>query len=104
MENVDYLAGVTLSNNSCEGDLERDDLLVLDLRNKHLRPAAGQGSSIAMDVIRRALFEGQAPLPPLGEGPTAEDRFLQPYVLRAFALLRSGEIILDVYKKIGIDS
>jgi hypothetical protein len=29
---------------------------------------------------------------------------LQPYVLRAFALLRSGEIILDVYKKIGIDS
>jgi histidine ammonia-lyase len=104
VENVDYLAGVTLSNNSCEGDLERDDLLVLDLRKKHLRPAAGKGSSIAMDVIRRALFEGQAPLPPLGEGPTAEDRFLQPYVLRAFALLRSGEIILDVYKKIGIDS
>lgn len=104
VENVDYLANVALSDSSCEEELERDDLLVLDLRRKQALPAAGAGTQKAFDVIQRALFGGPQPLPPLGEGPTTEDRFLQPYVRRAFALLHSQKIIGEVYKTIGIGS
>ncbi|HEX7597934.1 MAG TPA: aromatic amino acid ammonia-lyase, partial [Polyangia bacterium] len=94
-----YLAGQELTASGCEDDLSRSDLLVLDLRKRQLAPAVGKGSLIAMQVIRQALFEGEAALPPLGDGPTEEDRFLQPYVLRAYSLLASGELVRQVYQE-----
>jgi len=88
---------------SCEEALSRSDLLVLDLRQKALAPTVGKGSSIAMEAIHRALFEGPAARPSLGDGPTEEDRFRQPYVLRAYNLLASGELVKQVYGEAGID-
>ena len=98
-----YLAGQELSRCSCEDALSRSDLLVLDLRQKKLPPTVGKGSLAAMQAIRRALFEGPLALPSLGDGPTEEDRFLQPYVLRAHSLLMSGELVRLVYGEVGIN-
>ncbi len=98
-----YLAGTKLDSPGCEDGLSRADLLVLDLRQKKLLPGAGRGTAIAMEALRQVLFEGKLPLPPLGEGPTAEDRFLQPYVLRSIRLLESGEIVRQVYGAVGLE-
>jgi histidine ammonia-lyase len=98
-----YLAGTALDSSGCEDGLSRAELLVLDLRQKKLQPAAGSGSLIALEAMQQALFNGELPLPSLGEGPTAEDRFMQPYVLRAARLLQSGEMVRQVYRAVGID-
>ena len=98
-----YLAGQALDSSGCEDGLSRAELLVLDLRRKKLQPAAGLGTTVALETMRQVLFKSALPLPPLGEGPTAEDRFLQPYLLRAYDLLQSGEIVQKVYKDGKID-
>jgi histidine ammonia-lyase len=92
-----YLPGASLSAATCEGEWNRDDLLVLDLRQKGQPPVPGAGTLAAMDALHRALFEGPDALPSFGEGPTSEDRFLQPYVLRSYHLLKSSEVVRRVY-------
>ncbi len=97
-----YLPGASLPGTSSEDSWTRDDLLVLDLRQKKQLPIPGAGTQATLNAIHRALFQGKEPLPPFGEGPTSEDRFLQPYVQRAYDLLKSGEVISQVYQAIGI--
>jgi len=104
VQDADYLAGVEAADCGCEDGLGRDDLLVLDLRNREMLPQAGAGTRQAYAVIQQALFEGEQPLPPHGDVPAAEDRFLRPYLLRASALVKSGEIVEEVYKVCGSDS
>ena len=93
-----YLAGAEDTDCSSDDGLGRDDLLVLDLRKRGVLPEAGAGTSQAYAVIQKALFEGEQPLPPHGDVPAAEDRYLRPYLLRMEALLRRAEIADAVYK------
>jgi histidine ammonia-lyase len=102
VEDSTYLAGVEGADCASEDGLGRDDLLVLDLRRRGAQPQAGTGTHKAFEAIQKVLFEGENPLPPHGDVPAAEDRFLQPYLLRATALLRSEEIIEGVYRACGI--
>jgi histidine ammonia-lyase len=104
VQDAGYLLGAEESDCGSEDGLGRDDLLVLDLRKRRVLPLAGTGTQKAYEVIRAALFEGEEPLPPHGDVPAAEDRYLRPYLLRASALVRTEEIVEGVYGVCKIDS
>ena len=59
----------------------------------NLSPEPGKGNRIALDIIEQKLYPDGNALPRLGEEPTAEDRFLQPYVLRVTDLLKSKVLV-----------
>lgn len=72
-------------------------------RKINVEPKAGKGSQTALDVIGKCLYGKGNKLPDLGKEPTAEDRFLQPYVLRMINLLHNGDLVKQVYENIGLD-
>ena len=102
VQDAGYLAGAEDTDCSSDDGLGRDDLLVLDLRKRGMLPACGKGTDKAFEVIQAALFEGESPLPPHGDVPAAEDRYLRPYLLRASALVKTEEIVEGAYGACGI--
>jgi len=102
VQDAAYLAGVAEADCAGEDGLGRDDLLVLDLRRRGALPKAGAGTGKALEMALAALFAGDEPLPPHGDVPATEDRYLRPYLLRMNALLRREEIVDGVYKECGI--
>jgi len=84
-------------------DRKRLDEVVRYLHNNELSPAPGNGSKVALKIIDDLLYAGNGKLPDIGKEPTAEDRFLQPYVLRMTRLLRDGDLVTQVYESVGLE-
>jgi len=81
-----------------EEERTRVDERVRFLHKHGLEPTLGRGSQVAYELILKKL-KG---LPELGKQPMVKDRYLRPYVLRIYELLRSRELVTEVYKQCGI--
>lgn len=82
-----------------ESKRTRQEEAVVRLENNKMEPIFGIGSSVVFKNIAGSLSS----LPPLGDKPSKEDRFLQPYVVRVANLLRNESVVKDVYKSVNID-
>jgi len=80
-------------------DRNRQEEAVTRLHESKEGPTCGTGSLLALETIEQTLSS----LPPLGNKPTKEDRFLQPYVIRVSNLLRSEDLVREVYKAVNLD-
>ncbi len=65
-------------------------------------PQPGVGSQAALSLIAQTLYPTDQALPLLGERPTLEDRYLQPYILRIVELLKEGSLVDRVYEEVRI--